>query len=236
MLSVILRTDKKLILLKQNGINCRMKKLFFGISFCLSVLIMGLIVFPVQTSFSQTPPNTIQVTEDSPGIFRVHITDPDGILSASILDETTGNNIGFSESPICPDHIDDLLFQEILGHTYSVVWTDCNGIIDSGPLPPIILDSDNDGVPDDVDQCPGIDDTIDVDVDSIPDCIDSIIDSDNDGVPDDTDQCPDTPVGTLVDSVGCERTGDEKKSCEALEKENNGKAKGKERAKENNNC
>jgi len=53
-----------------------------------------------------------------------------------------------------------------------------------------IIDSDGDGVPDNVDQCPGFNDNIDVDNDGIPDDCDPLIDSDGDGVSDDVDQCP----------------------------------------------
>ena len=39
-----------------------MNKSFFGFTLLSSILILGLIAFPIETSFSQTPPNTIQVT------------------------------------------------------------------------------------------------------------------------------------------------------------------------------
>jgi predicted MPP superfamily phosphohydrolase len=51
-------------------------------------------------------------------------------------------------------------------------------------------DSDNDGVCDADDQCPGFDDSVDVDNDNIPDGCDPLIDSDGDGVSDALDQCP----------------------------------------------
>lgn len=53
-------------------------------------------------------------------------------------------------------------------------------------------DSDEDGVTDDEDECPGFDDSIDADADGIPDGCDVLIDSDADGVPDSDDVCPDT--------------------------------------------
>ncbi|MEM9038243.1 MAG: thrombospondin type 3 repeat-containing protein, partial [Actinomycetota bacterium] len=49
---------------------------------------------------------------------------------------------------------------------------------------------DGDGIADDADVCPGQDDTIDVDNDTIPDCNDPLIDTDNDGIADDADACP----------------------------------------------
>jgi hypothetical protein len=95
-------------------------------------------------------------------------------------------------------------------------------------------DSDVDGVPDCIDQCPndpnktvpgtcgcGVADT-DTDSDGTPDCIDQCpndpdktvpgtcgcgvtdADSDNDGVADCNDNCPSTPSGESVDSSGCD--------------------------------
>ncbi|MCA1771563.1 MAG: OmpA family protein [Halomonas sp.] len=59
------------------------------------------------------------------------------------------------------------------------------------------LDSDNDGVPDYRDQCPGTPAGVEVDAEGCP------LDSDNDGVPDYRDQCPNTPAGEEVNSLGC---------------------------------
>ena len=53
-----------------------------------------------------------------------------------------------------------------------------------------MIDSDNDGVSDDLDQCQGYDDSIDVDGDGIADGCDDLIDSDNDGVGDNADAFP----------------------------------------------
>jgi hypothetical protein len=61
-------------------------------------------------------------------------------------------------------------------------------------------DSDGDGVPDDVDNCPGTPSGESVDEDG---CSDSQKDSDGDGVPDDVDNCPGTPSGESVDTDGC---------------------------------
>ena len=64
----------------------------------------------------------------------------------------------------------------------SIPWdSDGDGCID---------DSDADGVKDNVDICPGFDDNVDVDGDSVPDGCDDIVDSDGDGVNDSVDQCP----------------------------------------------
>jgi len=63
-----------------------------------------------------------------------------------------------------------------------------------------ILDSDGDGVPDPLDQCPGTPAGVAVDAVGCP------LDSDGDGVPDYLDQCPGTPAGVAVDAVGCPLT------------------------------
>ncbi|UYG01448.1 MULTISPECIES: OmpA family protein [unclassified Halomonas] len=62
------------------------------------------------------------------------------------------------------------------------------------------LDSDNDGVPDYRDQCPGTPAGVQVDAVGCP------LDSDNDGVPDYRDQCPNTPAGVEVNALGCEES------------------------------
>jgi OOP family OmpA-OmpF porin len=90
-----------------------------------------------------------------------------------------------------------------------------------------VMDSDGDGVPDDLDQCPntpkgvkvdGDGCPLDTDGDGVPDYLDKCpntpkgvkvdkegcpLDSDGDGVPDHLDECPDTPKGATVNSVGC---------------------------------
>lgn len=69
------------------------------------------------------------------------------------------------------------------------------------PPPP---DSDGDGVPDNMDKCPGTAPGTAVDANGC----DLKKDSDGDGVLDDADKCPDTPAGTKVDAVGCELDSD----------------------------
>ena len=63
---------------------------------------------------------------------------------------------------------------------------------------PAPMDSDNDGVPDNRDQCPNTPAGVQVDSQGCP------LDSDGDGVPDHRDQCPDTTAGATVDETGCE--------------------------------
>lgn len=69
-------------------------------------------------------------------------------------------------------------------------------------------DTDDDGVVDLNDLCPGFDDSVDVDVDQIPDACDDMIDSDGDLVPDDNDLCQgfDDRIDTDNDSIpdGCD--------------------------------
>jgi len=59
------------------------------------------------------------------------------------------------------------------------------------------LDSDGDGVVDEVDKCPNTPRGMEVDAQGCP------LDSDADGVINYADRCPDTPPGVTVDSSGC---------------------------------
>ena len=61
----------------------------------------------------------------------------------------------------------------------------------------VVIDSDKDGVPDNLDKCPGTPEGVKVDSDGCP------LDSDKDGVPDYLDNCPNTPIGVKVDDKGC---------------------------------
>jgi outer membrane beta-barrel protein len=65
------------------------------------------------------------------------------------------------------------------------------------PPPVVYQDSDNDGVIDNLDRCPGTPQGVNVDAFGCP------VDSDKDGVPDYLDECPNTPQGVEVDSKGC---------------------------------
>jgi OOP family OmpA-OmpF porin len=59
------------------------------------------------------------------------------------------------------------------------------------------LDSDGDGIIDDVDKCPNTPRGMEVDAQGCP------LDSDGDGVVNNADKCPSTPPGVGVDSSGC---------------------------------
>jgi len=61
----------------------------------------------------------------------------------------------------------------------------------------LTIDSDGDGVADDLDKCPDTPAGVKVDKDGCP------LDSDGDGVPDYLDKCPGTPAGVKVDKDGC---------------------------------
>lgn len=97
-------------------------------------------------------------------------------------------------------------------------------------VPAAAGDADNDGIPDDADQCPDtpggstVNETGcegDADGDGVVDRLDgcpetaagtsvdekgcaAVADKDNDGIPDALDQCPDTAAGTTVTETGCE--------------------------------
>ena len=66
------------------------------------------------------------------------------------------------------------------------------------------VDSDGDGVTDDLDICPNTAPHHEVDESGCP----VLKDADGDGVTDDRDRCPDTPAGTEVDVHGCPAAGE----------------------------
>ncbi|WP_424493718.1 thrombospondin type 3 repeat-containing protein [Salinimicrobium sp. GXAS 041] len=69
---------------------------------------------------------------------------------------------------------------------------------DNGEVP---VDSDDDGVPDSIDECPNTEE--DVEVDEWGCAVNGETDTDGDGIPDSIDECPDTEEGVQVDNVGC---------------------------------
>jgi outer membrane protein OmpA-like peptidoglycan-associated protein len=73
-------------------------------------------------------------------------------------------------------------------------------------------DTDSDGVPDKLDQCPGTLHGAKVDANGCP------IDSDKDGVFDGLDACPGTPRGCTVDGKGCPSDADADGVCDGVDK------------------
>jgi OOP family OmpA-OmpF porin len=65
------------------------------------------------------------------------------------------------------------------------------------PAPSAPVESDKDGVPDNLDKCPGTPKGVKVDKEGCP------LDTDKDGVADYRDNCPSTPAGVKVDLNGC---------------------------------
>lgn len=85
------------------------------------------------------------------------------------------------------------------GEIYAAV----NLVFGGTPAAPKVVDSDGDGVPDNIDECPNTPAGVAVDEVGCP------LDSDGDGVPDYLDKCPDTPKGALVDEDGCQKVLEE---------------------------
>ncbi|WP_461395821.1 porin family protein, partial [Deferrisoma sp.] len=92
---------------------------------------------------------------------------------------------------------DDKFFNEMVSVGLSVV-------LGTKPAPAAAapLDSDGDGVADNLDRCPGTPRGTPVDANGCPK------DSDGDGVADNLDRCPGTPPGTPVDANGCPKDSD----------------------------
>ena len=76
------------------------------------------------------------------------------------------------------------------------------GVCKPQPPPPPVLDTDLDGVPDNLDKCPGTPTGTTVDASGCA-VQPPVLDTDLDGVPDNLDKCPGTPTGTTVDASGC---------------------------------
>lgn len=77
---------------------------------------------------------------------------------------------------------------------------------------PVRLDTDGDGVFDDLDQCPGTPKGVSVDLKGCP------LDTDGDGVYDYLDKCADTPAGVAVNADGCPLDSDKDGVLDYLDK------------------
>jgi len=81
-----------------------------------------------------------------------------------------------------------------------------------GENKPKIVDSDNDGIDDNMDKCPNTPNGVKVDTNGCP------IDSDHDGIADYLDKCPNTPDGVKVDTNGCPIDSDHDGVADYLDK------------------
>jgi len=97
-----------------------------------------------------------------------------------------------SDNDVFPDAVD---YVAGLGFQYS--W--------GGTVTRLPVDTDGDGVTDDMDKCPGTPAGTPVDSSGCP----LPQDDDGDGVLNENDKCPGTPAGKKVDAVGCEIDGDD---------------------------
>lgn len=128
-------------------------------------------------------------------------TDGDGLRSLWWLTDE-GTVVAIDPDLLVP--FDSLAFPE------DFVGVECDACLfwdDPDDCEIIIIDGDDDGVPDDFDECPFTGPGEDVDLDGcscedLGDC-DCFFDSDLDGVDDCDDFCEDTPIGADVDFDGC---------------------------------
>jgi OOP family OmpA-OmpF porin len=112
--------------------------------------------------------------------------------SAVQLRADLGARRGLSSNDLFPDAVD---YVAGLGFQYS--W---GGTVTRAPV-----DTDGDGVTDDMDKCPGTPAGTPVDSSGCP----LPQDDDGDGVLNENDKCPGTPPGKKVDAAGCEIDGDD---------------------------
>ena len=112
--------------------------------------------------------------------------------SAMQLRADIGARRGLSDNDQFPDAVD---YVAGLGIQYS--W--------GGTVTRLPVDTDGDGVTDDLDKCPGTPAGTPVDSSGCP----LPQDDDGDGVINENDKCPGTPPGKKVDAVGCEIDGDD---------------------------
>ena len=111
------------------------------------------------------------------------------------LSDRFGLNLALGYYPTSTDYLDDI--SAASGNdSYLFGLVGVSYALSSTP------DSDNDGVPDNFDQCPETTAGVRVDEFGCP------IDIDNDRVPDYLDKCSNTPTGVAVDSIGCPKDSD----------------------------
>lgn len=117
-----------------------------------------------------------------------------GYATSSDSDEDTGAAVGATAGAAIAAYLCADKSEEVKPQCPSYGEVPAGVAVDAEGCP---LDSDNDGVPDYRDQCPGTPAGVAVDAKGCP------LDSDNDGVPDYRDQCPNTPAGAEVNALGC---------------------------------
>ena len=137
-------------------------------------------------------------------------TDSDGSVVAWFWDFGDGNT-STAQNPV-HDYTSDGDF------VVSLTVTDNIGAIDTfSQSVTTCLDSDNDGVCDNFDSCPGGDDTVDTDGDGTPDFCDScndLVDTDGDGVIDCDDDEPNSPCPNNVNANGVSLDSDGDGICD----------------------
>ena len=132
--------------------------------------------------------------------FDVHLSDH-WLLNADVKWARVTPAVAFDGEKVGRMAVDPVLFGVGIGYRF--------GGSPPPPPPPVAApppvappppppDSDGDGVPDSIDQCPNTPQGVQVDAVGCP------LDSDHDGVPDYLDKCPGTPPGLKVDAQGCE--------------------------------
>jgi len=128
----------------------------------------------------------------------VHYTPKINNKNLSVLDFGVGAKFWVADNiALRADIRDNMIFDE---HIHDVATT--LGVVfafggESKKAAPAPLDSDDDGVLDKLDKCPGTPAGVAVDKDGCP------FDTDKDGVLDYLDKCPGTPSGVAVDKDGC---------------------------------
>lgn len=138
-----------------------------------------------------------------------------------LLNVAMGGNLG---GAIDPNLMEATLEIDYLAHCTLTNSNNANRCNESTPI--IFADDDNDGIANDVDQCPdtplgevtdtnGCPSSEGADEGECPndptvDCLPFFGDDDNDGITDDIDECENTPESSVVDLVGCLITEEEK--------------------------
>ena len=121
------------------------------------------------------------------------------------LSDRFGLNLALGYYPTSTDYLDDIS-ASAGNDSYLFGLVGVSFALSSTP------DSDNDGVPDNFDQCPETPAEVKVDEFGCP------LDSDNDTVPDYLDKCNNTPKGVAVDSIGCPVDNDRDGIADYLDK------------------